>query len=165
MSYPDALDRERGHNLCCFRTGDDMFGIATFAVREVLGHCELHEVPLAPKFVAGMLAYRGEVLLAVSFRTLLGLAPRTEASSAVVLQDTETCELFALLLDELLDVVRVADNAWEPNPATLDDRSSLLFAGLYRMPGAPLVLLEPERVQPSSLMRHLDSWMRIGEQR
>ena len=165
MSYPDALDRERSLNLCCFRTGDDMFGIDTFAVREVLGRCELHEVPLAPKFVAGVLAYRGEVLLAVSFRALLGLPPHAEASSAVVLRDTETGELFALLLDELLEVVKVRDNTWEPNPATLDECCSLLFSGVYRTPGSPLVRLEPERVQPSWLTRHLDSWMRIGEQR
>jgi purine-binding chemotaxis protein CheW len=165
VSYSDTLGRERGLNLCCFRTGNDRFGIDTFAVREALGPCELQEIPLAPKFVAGMLAYRGEVLLAVSFRALLGLAPCAGASSAIVLRDTETNELFALLVDELMDVIRVADNTLEPNPATLDERYSLLFSGVYLTPGLPLARLEPEHVQPSWLMRHLGAGVRIGEQR
>jgi len=162
VNYLDELSQDCVLSLCRFRTGDDLFGIETSAVREALNRCEVRHVPRAPKFVAGVLAYRGEVLLAVSLRVLLGFAPGAEPSSAVVLRDTETGEYFALLLDQLLDIAPVAENAWERNPAALDERRSLLFLGAYRVPGAPLVRLEPRHLQPSWLMEHFDNGLRIG---
>jgi purine-binding chemotaxis protein CheW len=162
VSYPDKLEDNSLLGLCRFRSGDDLFGIDAFAVLEVVDGCEVRKVPRAPKFVVGVLAYRGEVLLAVSLRVLLGLAPGVEASSAMVLRDTQTGELFALLVDQLLDVVTVADDVWEPNPATLDDRLGLLFSGVYRAPGSSLVRLDPQHLQPSWLMQPLDSGPRIG---
>jgi purine-binding chemotaxis protein CheW len=154
---------EGGVSLCTLRTGDDVFGIETAVVREALYQCEVRAVPLAPKFVAGVLAYRGEVLLALSFRAMLGLAPKSAPFSAIVMQDSETGEPFALLIDELLDVVQAGKDAWEPNPATLDERRQLLFAGAYRRDGAPLIRLESEQLQPSSLMRSMDRDLRNGE--
>jgi len=165
VSKLEELDQESGLSLCRFRIGNDVFGMETSVVQEALDSCELREVPRAPKFVAGVVAYRGEVLLAISFRALLGISEQTRVSSAVVLRDTETGELFALLLDELLDVVEIADNVWEPNPATLDERHDHLFSGVYRISDAPVVRLEPERLQPSRLMRQHNARPRMGEQR
>ncbi len=58
--------------LCEMYTGGRVFGIATSAIREVLGVRTIHRVPLAPDFIAGMVAYRGEVLTTVSLRSTLG---------------------------------------------------------------------------------------------
>ena len=154
MNYVEEKETEAGVSLCTLRTGEDLFGIETGAVREALYRCEVSKVPLAPPFVAGVLAYRGEVLLAVSFRALLGLVPSSGGCSAIVLQDSESGEMFALLIDELLDVVQAKDSAWEPNPATLDERRGLLFSGVYRSAGASLVRLQTERLQPSLLLQN-----------
>jgi len=162
MTYVEEKDVEAGLSLCTLRTGEDLFGIETSAVREALYQCEVRQVPLAPQFVAGVLAYRGEVLLAVSFRALLGLPANEATCGAIVLEDGESGELFALLIDELLDVVQVADSAWEPNPATLDERRSGVFSGVYRSTGAPLVRLQTERLQPSLLMRNSSAGLPAG---
>ena len=152
------MEAEKLVSLCTLRTGGDVFGIETSAVREALLQCELRDAPLAPGFVAGVLAYRGEVLVAVSFRALLGLPAKAEASSAVVLQDGESGEMFALLMDELGDVAQVDATSWEPNPALLEARQRMVFGGAYRMEGTPVVRLETERVQPSWLMRNVEVW-------
>jgi purine-binding chemotaxis protein CheW len=151
-------------SLCTLRTGEDFFGIETSAVREALCQCEVREVPLAPKFVAGVLAYRGDILLAVSFHAVLGLTPDPSSCSAIVLQDSETGEAFALLIDELLDVVRADNAAWEPNPATLDERRSRLFSGVYRTSEKPLIRLDAQHIQPSWLMRNFNAVLQTGEQ-
>jgi purine-binding chemotaxis protein CheW len=165
MSGASERELEGGLSLCTLRTGEDVFGIETGEVREALNRCEVRAVPLAPKFVAGVLAYRGDVLLAVSFRALLGMPPDHRANCAVVLQDEANEELFALLVDELLDVVQVDGSAWEPNPATFDEARSRLFSGLYRTAGAPLVRLGPKQVQPSWLIGRGSETNRTGERR
>jgi purine-binding chemotaxis protein CheW len=141
-------------SLCTVRTGGETFGIDTAAVREALSQCVLHKVPLAPKFVAGVVAHRGDILLAVSLRALLGRPSDARETNAVVLEDAESGELFALLTDELLDVAQVETSSWEPNPQTLDRTRSELYHGVYKTAGAPLVRLETSDVQPSWLMRH-----------
>jgi purine-binding chemotaxis protein CheW len=154
MKAMEEKEVEHGLSVCTVQTGEDVFGIATSAVREALHRCELRKVPLAPSFVAGVLAYRGDILLAVSLRALLGMEAMAEASSAVVLEDSESGEAFALLLDELLDVVQVDARAWEPNPVTLDVRRSAVYGGVYRRADGPLVRLESRDVQPTWLIRH-----------
>jgi purine-binding chemotaxis protein CheW len=153
----DEMNVEPGLSLCRLRMGEELFGIETSAVREALHPCELCAVPRAPKFIAGVLAYRGDVLVAVSLRALLGMEPEADALSAVVLRDRESGEKYALLVDDLLDVVEVYGSAWEPNPATLDERRRLLYSGAYRTAGAPIIRLEPEHVQPSRLMRNFEN--------
>ena len=165
MTRSDEIDVEHEISLCRLRIGEDFFGIETSAVCEALYQCELRVVPRAPKFIAGVLAYRGDVLVAVSLRVLLGMEPGVEPPGAVVLRDGVSGEKFALLVDDLLDVVQVAGSAWEPNPATLDERDSLLFSGAYRSAGFPIIKLEPECVQPSRLMQNFESEMSTGERR
>jgi len=165
MMLDDGIDVEHEFSLCRLRIGEEFFGIETSSVREALHQCELRVVPRAPKFIAGVLAYRGDVLLAVSLRVLLGMEAGVETPGAVVLRDGGSGEKFALLVDDLLDVVQVAGSAWEPNPATLDECRSLLFSGAYRTAGAPIIQLEPERVQPSRLMQNFENEMSTGERR
>lgn len=147
-------DGGNGVSLCLVRTGGETFGLETLAVREALYQCDVHKVPLAPPFVAGIVAYRGDILLAVSLRALLGLEANPQGTCAVVLSDVETGELFALLTDELQDVAEVDSGSWEPNPQTLDRVRGDLYRGAYRTAGAPVVRLEARDVQPSWLMRH-----------
>ena len=67
------MSEDAAIELCEMYTGGKVFGIATSAIREVLGVRTVHRVPLAPDFIAGMVAYRGEVLTTVSLRSALGV--------------------------------------------------------------------------------------------
>jgi len=143
--------------LCTLRVGREVFGIETSEVHEVLGKARPQAVPRAPKFVAGVLAYRGEVLLAVSLPALLGQAAGEGVASAVVMKDTESGETFALLVTSVSDVLEVDAELWEANPATLDERRKALFSGVYRMEQSHVVRLEPERLQPSRLAKMFEA--------
>jgi purine-binding chemotaxis protein CheW len=142
--------------LCTLRVGKEAFGIDSSVVCEVLGKALPHAVPRAPRFVAGVLAYRGEVLLAVSLRALLGEEDPDGASSAIVMTDSNSRETFALLVDGVSDVIEVDAEVWEPNPIALDERRKALFSGVYRMASRHIVRLESERLQPSRLAKIFD---------
>jgi len=143
--------------LCTLRVGTELFGIDTANVLEILRRAQPQAVPRAPSFVAGVLAYRGEVLLAISLPALLGQPPAPGVASAVVMKDSESGEVFALLVDAVADVLEVATHLWEPNPPTLDDRRKEIYCGVYRMEHSHVVRLEPERLQPSRLATIFDT--------
>lgn len=141
--------------LCSLRAGREVFGIDSAEVCEVLGKTRVQTVPRAPEFVAGVIPYRGEVLLALSLPVLLGQKEQSATPCALVMKDSETGESFALLVGAVADVIEVNEEMWEPNPATLDERRKALFSGMYRGEDATIVWLEPKRLQPSQLAHRM----------
>ena len=137
--------------MCLFSAGPGLFGIATTQIREVLGATAPQPVPLAPKFIDGVVPYRGDVLTTLSFRVLLGLERRAGANCVLVLDDEEGGEQFGLAVDEVRGVATVARSSLEPNPAMLDARSVALFDGTCRTPSGLMVRLDPQRLRPSRL--------------
>ena len=166
----DAMQEDNeAVSLCSFYAGDDVFGIDTRKVCEVLGERILHRVPMAPIFIGGIVPYRGEVLTAVDFRALLGLSEHAGKSCVLVLEDDEAGERFGLVVDAVGGVVTVNRGALEANPSTLGPRERWLFDGAYKRRTGLLVQLDPLRLRPSRLAESglfgTSKQARRGEQR
>jgi len=144
-------DGEDVVSLCSLMAGGRLFGIDTLMIREVLGKGRLHRVPLAPAYVAGVIAYRGEVVTAVSLRALLGVEPAQGESCVLVLDGDESEERFGLTVDSVGGVVIADRRTMAANPSTLDEASRALFSGAFRTAEGLLVQLDPERLRPARL--------------
>jgi purine-binding chemotaxis protein CheW len=55
-------------------------------------------------------------------------------------------ESYGLLIDSVGEVLKLDDNAREPNPVNLDSRLAQISAGVHRLDGQLLVILDVERV-------------------
>ena len=102
-------------------------------------------------FVGGVLPYRGDVLLVVCSRRLLGLEPLTRPANVLVLRDEQEDELFGLAVDEVDGVMLLDAVQFEEKPCTLDARQKAIFAGAYKVQDGVIVRLEPELLRPSRL--------------
>ena len=147
----EGSETEELLSLCSLTAGGKLFGIDTRMIREVLGSAQLNRVPLAPSYIGGVLAYRGEVVTAVSLRSLLGGRPADGNCRVLVLDGDENEERFGLLVDSVGGVVMVQRGAMAANPSTLDEASRSLFSGAFRTGEGLLVQLDPERLRPSRL--------------
>ena len=145
VSLPDQEDLA----LCWLTVDGRLFGIDTRQIREVLGPRTVQTVPLAPPCLAGVLAYRGEVLTAVSLRCLLGLPPSAQKGCVLVLDPGG--DPFGLLVDRVGGVVEVKASTLAANPPTLDARSRTLFLGAFRVPQGLVVQLDAGRLRPEQL--------------
>src|SRR5580698_2823504 len=103
----EGVETEEMLSLCSLTAGGKLFGIDTRMIREVLGNARLNRVPLAPSYVGGVLAYRGEVVTAVSLRALLGVSASESQGRVLVLDGDENEERFGLLVDSVGGVVMV----------------------------------------------------------
>ena len=137
--------------MCSFRVGAGLFGIDTRQIREVLGAVASQSVPLAPPYIDGVVAYRGEVLATLSLRVLLGMEQRTEEGCVLVLDHEQNEERFGLVVDDIDGVVLIRASEFEANPSTLDERSMDLFDGTCRTGHGLMVRLDPLRLRPSLL--------------
>jgi purine-binding chemotaxis protein CheW len=119
------------------------FGVPVLTVRDVLDSPQTYPVPLAPPEIKGSINLRGRIVTAIDVRVRLGLDPRPPgARSKCVIVELSGAEPYALLVDEVGDVVSVSGKDYEPNPVTLDATWSELCRGLYRQDGALLLLMD-----------------------
>jgi purine-binding chemotaxis protein CheW len=137
--------------MCSVRAGETTFGVPIMRILEILGAVAAQPVPLAPAYIGGLVHYRGEVLTAVSLRSLLGMPPYDGLSDILVFEGPGGC--FGLLVDAVGEVITIQPEAIEPNPSTLDDRRKALFAGACKLKDSLLVMLDPERFDPMQLSR------------
>ena len=125
---------------------DQLFGIPVLQVQDVLGAQRITRIPLAPAEVAGSLNLRGRIVTAIDIRTRLRLPARPEGQQGMSVVVDHEGELYSLLVDAVGEVLSLESGAAERNPATLDPVWREVSAGIYRLDGKLLVVLDVARV-------------------
>ena len=122
-----------------------MFGIPVLDIQGVLGPQKLTWVPLAPSEVAGVLNLRGRIVTAIDVRKRLGLSPSDVRDSMSIVVDHKN-ELYSLIVDSVGEVLNLAGNTYERNPATLDALWQELSSGIYRLNEKLMVVLDVKKL-------------------
>ncbi len=126
--------------------GSQLFGIPVLQVQDVLGPQRITRIPLAPPEVAGSLNLRGRIVTAIDIRTRLGLPELTDGKKRMSIVVDHGGELYSLMVDSVGEVLSLTEAAFERNPATLDQRWREVSAGIYRLDGSLLVVLDVARL-------------------
>ena len=127
--------------------GDHLFGLPISRVQDVFVPDRLTRVPLAPPEVAGILNLRGRVVTAIDMRWRLDLGVRQDGHPAVMAIGIELKgESYGLLVDSVGEVMRLPDSACEPKPANLGGSLARVAAGIYRLEGQLMIVLDVDRV-------------------
>jgi purine-binding chemotaxis protein CheW len=125
---------------------EQCYGLDVLAVQEVVRSQPLTRVPLAHPMVRGLMNLRGQIVTAIDLRRRLNLPPRDNVSESVnVVLQMEDGPV-ALLVDEVGEVLDVTEEQFERPPNTLNDSSSHLIQGAYKLPDRLLVILDSEHI-------------------
>lgn len=122
-----------------------LFGIAIGRVREVFALERLTHVPLAATEVVGVLNLRGRIVTAIDIRLRLGLPSRPFDETTMAVGLDYKNEAFALIVDGVGDVLSLAQADLTPPPATLDARWLNIVAGVHRLDGRLMLVLDVDR--------------------
>jgi purine-binding chemotaxis protein CheW len=126
--------------------GGQLFGLPISRVQDVFMPENMTRVPLARPEIAGVLNLRGRIVTAIDMRCRLGL-PKLEAKRPPMAVGIECKgESYGLLIDAVGEVLKLDDKAREPNPVNLDLSLAQISAGVHRLDGQLLVILDVERV-------------------
>jgi purine-binding chemotaxis protein CheW len=126
--------------------GDHMFGLPIFRVQDVFVPDRLTRVPLAPPEVAGILNLRGRVVTAIDMRARLDLGARQPGTPVMAIGIELKGESYGLLVDAVGEVMALRNSSCEDKPTNLDPRLSRVAAGIYRLDGQLMVVLDVDRV-------------------
>jgi purine-binding chemotaxis protein CheW len=127
--------------------GEQLFGLPINRVQDVFIPDRLTEVPLAPREIAGVLNLRGRIITAIDMRCRLDLPPAATGRQAPMAVGTEfKGENFGLIIDQVGEVMTLSNASREPNPVNLDARWAKVSAGVHRLEGQLMVVLDIDRI-------------------
>ncbi len=147
MRSPDSVTTQGDlEGVVSIRVGAQTFGVPVLKVQDVITQTAINTVPLAPAEVAGSLNLRGRIVTAIDLRARLGMPPRAAGEHFMSVIVERGGELYALLVDDVGDVLWLAPDLFEPTPMTLSAGWRALCDGLYRLEGELLLALNVESV-------------------
>ena len=129
-----------------FTTAGQIFGLPIERVEEVFRPARITRVPLAGAQIAGVLNLRGRIVTAIDMRSRLDLHARDDGQAPMAIGIESRGESFGLLVDALGEVLKLPDREREANPVNLDSKLARVSAGVFRLDGRLLVVLDVDRV-------------------
>jgi len=129
-----------------FTAAGQMFGLPIARVQDVFKPTRMTRVPLAGPEIAGVLNLRGRIVTAIHLSNRLDLGLRADGTSPMAIGIEFGAESFGLLVDVVGEVLKLPDSEREANPINLDRKLARVCAGIFRIDGQLLVVLDVDRV-------------------
>ncbi|HEY4140367.1 MAG TPA: chemotaxis protein CheW [Pseudolabrys sp.] len=126
--------------------GGQLFGLPIQRVQDVFTPERVTRVPLAPPEIAGVLNLRGRIVTLIDLRDRLGLERQDNGAPAMAIGVESGGESYGLLIDAVGEVLKLDDTGREANPINLDPRLARVSAGIHRLDGQLLMLVDVDRV-------------------
>lgn len=126
--------------------GGQLFGLPIVCVQDVFIPERLTRVPLAPPEIAGVLNLRGRIVTLIDLRRRFGLGKAGDGDSSMAIGVESRAESYGLLIDSVGEVLKLDDAAREPNPINMDARLARMSAGIHRLDGQLLIVVDIDRV-------------------
>lgn len=125
---------------------DQLFGLPISRVQDVFMPVNMTRVPLSSPEIAGVLNLRGRIVTSIDMRCRLGLPKKEDNRPAMAVGIEYKGESYGLLIDSVGEVLKLDESVREPNPVNLDARLARISAGVHRLDGQLLVVLDVDRV-------------------
>jgi purine-binding chemotaxis protein CheW len=128
----------------------DIYGVELTRIREILSPPPITEVPRAPSEVLGVCSVRGLLVTVVDLRRRLKLEERPATRRArILLAEAPDGEVIGLFVDEVRQVMRLAESSIELASAVLGGDISEHVVGISRPAGQLIILLDLKSIVSS----------------
>lgn len=134
------------HMYVTMRIEGQLFGIPVKNVRDVLRHQSITIIPLSKPEVAGSLNLRGRIVTVINLRRRLSLPECGQEEKGMFVVVEYKGELFSLMVDNVGEVMTVADSLVEKSPANLGGAWKEVTTGIYKMDGELLVIIDVNKL-------------------
>ena len=132
---------ENGLEFLCFRVFDEVYGVNIMDIKEIIKPREVTEIPRAPAFVSGIISLRGTIIPIIDMRSRLGLSCSNVTGKERVVVIKIDQSFSGLLVDEVIQVVRVDKEHMEPAPSVLEGIDRDFVSGIGRSAGRFIIIL------------------------
>jgi purine-binding chemotaxis protein CheW len=124
----------------CFKVSKEVYGVDIMDIKELIKPRVVTEVPRTPSFVSGIISLRGVIIPIIDMLDRLGLAREPLSGRERVIVVRQADSFCGLLVDEIIQVARIAIDNIESPPPVLEGIDRDFVSGIGRS-GAQMVIL------------------------
>jgi purine-binding chemotaxis protein CheW len=146
-----AEEIEEYEEILCFRISDEIYGINIMELKEIIKPRETTEVPRTPPFIMGVVSLRGVIIPVFHLRERLGLSQGAQNSRERIVIVKRPDGFTGLLVDEVIQVVRIGKEGREPAPAVLEGIDRDFVCGIGRTGTMMIILLNVANITDINL--------------
>jgi len=130
---------------CTFQVSGNLFGVPVLDVQEVIRPQSRTGVPLADRQIRGLINLRGQIVTLIGLRELFQMeSVNEETFMNVVVKSNES--LYALVVDEINDVLDVDMKTFEGTPPTIHSELKNYVRGIHKLDGELLIVLDLQKI-------------------
>ena len=133
-----------------FQLSSELFGVEVIRTREILALVPVTKVPQTPDYLLGVINLRGQVVPVVDLRVKLGLPAKELGQETCIIVMEVQVEGEVLIVGGLVDAVRevleLNDGQIEPAPRMGLKLRTEFIAGMGKLDGQFIILLNIDRV-------------------
>jgi purine-binding chemotaxis protein CheW len=142
---------ERIVQLAAFRVGDEEYVIDIMRIKEIINPIKVTAVPGAPDVIEGVINLRGVILPLIDLRKRFGLPVIQKSRNTKYIIVLVLGRFFGMVVDEVLEVVRVPKGLINPVPKMFSGKEPGAFLGVCQYQDRMLFLLNLKKVFQSVL--------------
>jgi purine-binding chemotaxis protein CheW len=113
--------------------GGETFGLSVQQAQTIFRIGTVAPVPAGPPDIVGLVNLRGKIVTAVSLRRRLGIEIEKQFQNSLAIGIEHKAEYFALIVDDVGDVLSLDASMRVPKPPHFDPVRSRLMTGLYKV--------------------------------
>ncbi len=148
---------EREEQLVVFDVGDEVYGVDTSRVQEIIRMQSITRVPGAPEFVEGVINLRGRIIPVIDLHQRFGLqGAELSKASRVVVVETEG-QVVGMVVDAVSEVLRIPVDCVEPPSPIVTGLDSEYIRGIAKLEARLIILLQIDKVLSSEQRAFLQS--------
>ena len=138
------------HQYLTFNLGSEMFAVGILNVKEIIEYGNLTEIPMMPTFIRGVINLRGAVVPVVDLAARFGsktseVQRRTCIVIVEVTQDDAKHDI-GIMVDAVSEVIEIASKEIEPPPSFGAKIRADFIAGMGKVAGKFVIILEIQKV-------------------
>jgi purine-binding chemotaxis protein CheW len=134
--------------LVIFRLRDEEFGVDIGSVLEISRVLDITHIPQAPGFIEGVINLRGQVIAVVDLARQFSLKPQAQLpKTARIIVVKVSDETIGLIVDEVPEVLRIAEENIEPTPEIIQTEIKRDYIkGVGKLGDRLVILLDIDKV-------------------
>lgn len=137
-----------------FFLGKEEYALELSSVLELIRPRHLTELPQVPDYLLGIVSLRGVIVPIIDLVRRLSLETHTNDGQQRVIVCACGDQRVGFLVDKVAQVARINSEQVEPPPLVLDAPADEFVAGVGRIQGRMLILLDPEKVMAIEPLAH-----------
>ncbi|MDD3269139.1 MAG: chemotaxis protein CheW [Syntrophomonadaceae bacterium] len=143
-NYDEEIDEEQ---MVVFRLAGEQFGVRITQVQEINRLSKITKVPRAPGYVEGVVNLRGDVIPVIDLRKRFELERKEYTEFTRIIVSDINKKKVGLIVDEVLEVLRVPRKLLEDTPDILQDKQVQKFMdGIANLEKRMIMMLNLENV-------------------